>query len=287
MKVKIVSVLICLMLSNTSHAGFTAITWHSRANCINNESVTWDFTHSWDMRTESEHNSQTDPHRLDTGWEKTKRSAAICWGEGLTKPDEYGWGVAGFHHVMVNGFECIYTTSTKDCSIYDGWWGEGDEPDHDPNIPENNKSYANYLINFNEIIRENRIFYYSTPTGLRNNFSEIKTSLKYKPVSGKRFLNIGFSPAGNYDKKKGWSGIKQYFSFEGIGICSYTILVFDSITNKNNGNNYNKKIEGNPTDNYLYSVTWVTGKQLNLVECSSKKRDDNIMKNVMDITEIK
>ncbi|WP_157698153.1 hypothetical protein [Legionella clemsonensis] len=40
----------CALLSATvtAHAGINATTAHSRANCVNNESITWWLGHSYD-----------------------------------------------------------------------------------------------------------------------------------------------------------------------------------------------------------------------------------------------
>lgn len=61
-------------------------------------------------------------HRLQTGWDVTRRSAAVHWGEGNT-PSGY-YLVQGWHWEGINGVGEVLraTTSVDNCSIYDGWW---------------------------------------------------------------------------------------------------------------------------------------------------------------------
>lgn len=126
---KIISVLFALSLqSNFAIAGLYELTVHSRANCINNESISWHADHEYMLSTSAEHHLfKPDEgtrfiHTVESGWEKTWRSAAVHWGEaplGVALP----WMVVGKHSMMLGMTQYIigYTTVT-DCSIYDGWW---------------------------------------------------------------------------------------------------------------------------------------------------------------------
>ena len=128
------SILKCAFLSgfliySTSYAGFNGPTDHSRANCINNESITWDATKAHTFSVVTFHMSdymdrigQYSKHRLQTGWDVTRRSAAVHWGEGRTPAGYYL--VQGWHWEGINGVGEVLraTTSVDNCSIYDGWW---------------------------------------------------------------------------------------------------------------------------------------------------------------------
>lgn len=69
--------------------------WFSRANCVNNESIAWDWpgyrhwlwtnSHHWDYQKFGWERA------VVTGWEYTFRSAAVHWGEGF-RGDYYVWG---------------------------------------------------------------------------------------------------------------------------------------------------------------------------------------------------
>jgi hypothetical protein len=118
-----------LFLSLNANAGFGVTTAHSRANCGNNESITWNSKQSYVWKTISIHqhvNGSTDPyyrHLVDTGWQNTWRSAAVHWGEA---PDigKYKWDVWGYHFFedYANGKWPFQEEYARDCAIYDGWW---------------------------------------------------------------------------------------------------------------------------------------------------------------------
>ena len=83
---------LCLPL--VTHAAFNGISDHSRANCINNESITWGLTKAHALAVVSFHTSdymnrvgQYSKHRLQTIWEKTRRAAAVHWGKAKLLPD--------------------------------------------------------------------------------------------------------------------------------------------------------------------------------------------------------
>lgn len=116
------TVILCLITINC-YAGFNGYTNHSRANCVNNESISWDLTHNWTMDTISEHFSiKTGAliHTIDTGFALGHRSAAVHWGEGFSG----GWRVVGFHYrLTADGVNRLEQEDwVEDCSIYDGWW---------------------------------------------------------------------------------------------------------------------------------------------------------------------
>jgi len=120
MKITKISLSICCILSIcAAHSGFKFLTSHSRANCINNESITWWFEHSMTLRTRSTHYYNNKfKHTIDTGWQNTSRSAAVHWGEGHGT----GWYVHGEHWVFTDRPTHWATTDATDCNIYDGWW---------------------------------------------------------------------------------------------------------------------------------------------------------------------
>jgi hypothetical protein len=109
-----------LAFSSISQAGFNGLTMHSRANCGNNESISWDATRIWRLGTNSTHSTNLESHTFGTGIHNTHRSAAVHWGEGTG-----GWMVYGQHFVFddhSNKINEYIITIVFDCSIYDGWW---------------------------------------------------------------------------------------------------------------------------------------------------------------------
>ena len=110
------------MFNSCSYAGVNGITYHSRANCVNNETISWDATKAWKLFTTSDHiNAATGQlvHSLPTGWAVTRRSAAVHWGEGRG-----GWIVHGYHWIQEPGqpIRMIKEEIVTNCDIYDGWW---------------------------------------------------------------------------------------------------------------------------------------------------------------------
>lgn len=125
MKIKIVfSIVIALSIVAPAHAGLKALTIHSRANCVNNESITWHAGYTYNLYTWTQHyyyvRGRLDSgHEYSTGWQSTWRSAAVCWNEG------YGsWKVWGKHYLKTasNLTQWLGDTAVNDCSIYNGWW---------------------------------------------------------------------------------------------------------------------------------------------------------------------
>lgn len=147
---------LALLISN-SYAGFNGRTQHSRANCVNNESITWDATRYWWLATASDHVnnsgehhaifSNSDEHNPLLTIEYTWRSAAVHWGE--ASPFD-GWFVRGFHYmtwsVPVQPI-LLEQTNVIDCSIYDGWWDI--PPDIGNNFATTNSNEYS-LTNFNK-----------------------------------------------------------------------------------------------------------------------------------------
>lgn len=118
--------IICLFASfimlESAFAGFNGLTYHSRANCGNNESISWDWTHDWVFYTQSDHYNARNGsliHSVYMPLQMTWRSAAVHWGEG-----KGGWKVIGSHYrLYTDGSKrCEALETVTDCSIYDGWW---------------------------------------------------------------------------------------------------------------------------------------------------------------------
>ena len=107
-----------------SYAGLNGLTHHSRANCVNNESISWDFTQNHNMSVSSDHYYMPDgklSHFIAGAFENTWRKAAVHWGEAPVGKD---WRVKGTHCIerpKKDGVE-FFQEMVRDCSIYNGWW---------------------------------------------------------------------------------------------------------------------------------------------------------------------
>lgn len=83
----------------------------SRANCVNNESITWEYPwrneHWWRVysthsRGGVNYNDPLEMHVVDSLWSYTWRSAAIHWGEGMNEGWRI-WKVTGHHYESISG----------------------------------------------------------------------------------------------------------------------------------------------------------------------------------------
>jgi hypothetical protein len=104
-----------LLAAAPSQAG---LVWFSRANCINNESISWDWPgrNQW-LWTNSFHwnGSVGWEPTIRTGWEDSYRSAAVHWGEGV-KGNYYVIG----HHFnwdTTYGEHFLGQTPTTGCNL--------------------------------------------------------------------------------------------------------------------------------------------------------------------------
>jgi hypothetical protein len=174
MKLKVLSALI-LLSTNISYAGFNGYTYASRANCVNNESVSWDALEKWDMIVYSKHCRGgvclDDFSQVCTNGESTichvqftskintlgHRAAAVHWTEG-----QFGradWKViGGFYRKLMGSdgksFWDLHNDIVKDCNIYDGWYEYKDTE----NTYKNNLSVdkSNVEIDINKLPKPNQ-----------------------------------------------------------------------------------------------------------------------------------
>jgi hypothetical protein len=112
-----------IAFSATAQAGLKSFTMNSRANCVNNESISWRAGFSYKLKTYSNHyGPRGQAHSIITGLENTWRSAAVHWNEAYAGN---GWMVIGEHWGDMNdgmGYRHLKETVVNNCSIYDGWW---------------------------------------------------------------------------------------------------------------------------------------------------------------------
>jgi hypothetical protein len=117
----------CTNLVSAAVLGLTALTatpptqaglvWFSRANCVNNESISWDWPGNnrwlWTNSFHFKNGRWEEPIR--TGWQYTWRSAAVHWGEGFQR----GYLVVGNHYQWFQGYGEYFfgRTETTNCNI--------------------------------------------------------------------------------------------------------------------------------------------------------------------------
>lgn len=112
--------IVCALLGSSilySAPSSASPVWFSRANCINNESITWDWpgNSQWFWTNNYTYRNGAWEPTIATGWEYTYRSAAIHWGEGV-----YGGAfVVGDHWRWISWFGTQYfgRTQTNNCNL--------------------------------------------------------------------------------------------------------------------------------------------------------------------------
>lgn len=102
------------------NASLYRTTVHSRANCLNNESITWWNNHAFDWKVISIHKHRPTKQMcfIDTGFNFKDRVAAIHWGEGV----HGGFLVWGYHYYSGYSKSVPFdSTYAEGCNIIDGW----------------------------------------------------------------------------------------------------------------------------------------------------------------------
>ncbi len=119
-KEQIISIVI-LIISMSCNAGLDWTTVHSRANCLNNESITWWYLHPYNWRVVSihHHKQNGEQHHIDLGFNYTWRAHAIHWGESIGSGV---WEVFGYHYLLeYSEYIPFDSTYANNCNIIDGW----------------------------------------------------------------------------------------------------------------------------------------------------------------------
>lgn len=105
---------IFFLYATPSEAG---LVWFSRANCINNESITWDWpgTNYWLWTSSYHQKNGVWDSGASTGWVNSFRAAAVHWNEGYSG----GWNVVGDHWQWVAWFGTwkMGRTYATDCNF--------------------------------------------------------------------------------------------------------------------------------------------------------------------------
>lgn len=115
------SAVLFMCFINTAQAGLHKTTVHSRANCANNESITWWNGHAYPWRVVSihKHVPTKQVHMIDTGFLTRDRVAAVHWGEGV----HGGFVVWGYHYLLPDYKSMPFdSTYAEGCNIIEGWY---------------------------------------------------------------------------------------------------------------------------------------------------------------------
>lgn len=255
--------LIIIALSQ-AQAGLLGFTVHSRANCINNESISWDARHNNILKTESEQYKSGKLEKvIKTPWENTWRSAAVSWF--ISQPWS-GWHVIGKHWLYQGyGIVVMFKTQTSNCSIYNGWWGASDivTQNQKPKVPLNNdisKVKTKLGLNSNSVVSivetedmdipveqkkellqkslEQQNNNYITPNLTSKNIPKDIKIAQAKALKDKSSYDLNF----NFDEKSifkdeviirnyplgvwdyGWTGVGVDFKDKKLGTCSYRLI---------------------------------------------------------------
>lgn len=114
---RISGVLLCACAATVTAPANAGLVFFSRANCINNESISWDWPGNnrwlWTNSFHLKNGRWEEPIR--TGWEYGYRSGAVHWFEGLNR----GYFVTGNHFQFLPGYGEVHLgrTETTHCNI--------------------------------------------------------------------------------------------------------------------------------------------------------------------------
>lgn len=126
MKINKIIAIIATFGTINSYAGVTALTHHSRANCLGiNESISWQLGVKHILKVYGTHYKLINGayikwHQGQAGTSSTWRQAVVC----LHEVTSGTYKVHGDHYVLNpnNSIKEVWDTDVTDCSIYDGWW---------------------------------------------------------------------------------------------------------------------------------------------------------------------
>ena len=118
-KKTVVGALLCSSLLFYIAPSQAGLIWFSRANCVNNESISWDWpgnNHTLYTRSFHTNLSTNQRHDLNTGWNTYFRSGAVHWGEGFGQGN---WLVNGNHWRRLPGVgqQLLGQTRATGCNL--------------------------------------------------------------------------------------------------------------------------------------------------------------------------
>ncbi len=184
------------------------------------------------------------------------------------------------------------------------------------------KGYVNKDINRpRELLKINKSFVKKTLirasaktsdeyTGLSRHINQIKLAFKLPSLSENRNFSskrnlaavpsdiqvLAAAPKGGFHADKGgWSGASQFFTYKGIGACSYAVmnvkasntaalLAQEDVTYTiNNKATILMPVEGCDRSGYLYYVKWYDNDNFHELECANMKYSQEINDSVIEL----
>ena len=315
---KMIPSLLCIALATNCYAGVNGLTHHSRANCANNESISWDLKHYHKLRVWSTHrwfdeNGLYNEHEVPAStfgqvtyaW----RAAAVHWLESFVG----NYTVEGIH---VEDFcpgvpSDTVNTLAIDCNIYSGWWdikdsempNKDDPPDCSnhltsalSNSNEKDSSYAEDLLNYRQFAawQFHKFAANKDPRGteLRTHVEALKLNFTFKPILPANEVNeIGIAPVNTYTDE-GWTGAKDFFEPKSFkAVCAFEVRTNNGL-NPEKGSPYIQSIgkykgifrfSGSKKTGYLYEVIWDANHSLYILECASILKDESIKNQMIEL----
>lgn len=143
-----------------------------------------------------------------------------------------------------------------------------------------------------------------TYTGLSSDITKIKLAFNFPVLDKSRHLKLvkndiemlGAAPKGGFhDELGGWSGASQYFTYKGIGTCSYSVmnvlashtaalLAQEDVTYTiNNKATIIIPVEGSYNSGFLYYIKWYDLNNFHELECASHELSKKIEQDVIKL----
>jgi hypothetical protein len=134
-------------------------------------------------------------------------------------------------------------------------------------------------------------------THLKQNISEINLTFPYKGVQGISDKNvIGYAATGTV-VKGGWTGVKEIFNDEKLGVCSLDIesrrdvkmqvrINADRVSYAANNNPTTTQVEGDPKFGFRYSIFWISNKYNSNLDCATRNYDPTLLAKMVSYSDV-
>jgi hypothetical protein len=142
-------------------------------------------------------------------------------------------------------------------------------------------------------------------TGLSRDINQIKLAFKFPGLAKNKYFAVSSpsdiqilaaAPKGGFHADKGgWSGASQFFTYKGIGVCSYAVmnvkasntaawLAQEDVTYTiNNKATILMPVEGSNKSGYLYYVKWYDNDNFHELECANMNYSQDINAAVIEL----
>jgi hypothetical protein len=125
-------------------------------------------------------------------------------------------------------------------------------------------------------------------THMKHKISEVGVAFAYPGISPIGNNLIGYTAGGMYINDKGWTGVKEFFESEELGVCSFTLYNMalshgnvrvsdDSVNYKINKKVGTTEVYGSKLTGINYNVSWYDNTYIHELDCASLTYDKSML----------